>query len=73
MITTLNIIIDGTNFSALFYAGDVLLTSLTVCGLQKVINFTNQYITAHGFKFNPQKPSVSLCEDVSYANSLLLL
>ena len=37
------------------YADDLILTSLSVTGLQKLIDTANSYITVHGLKFNPTK------------------
>ena len=37
----------------LCYADDSILTSLSVTGLQELIDTANSYITEHGLKFNP--------------------
>ena len=37
------------------YADDLILTSLTVTGLQSLIDVSRDYITAHGLNFNPSK------------------
>ena len=37
------------------YADDLILTSLTVTGLQSLIDESHDYITSHGLNFNPSK------------------
>ena len=37
------------------YADDLILTSLTVTGLQSLIDVSRDYITSHGLNFNPSK------------------
>ena len=37
------------------YADDLILTSLTVTGLQSLIDVSRDYITPHGLNFNPSK------------------
>ena len=37
------------------YADDILLCSLTVTGLQRLIDVANMYISSHGLCFNPTK------------------
>ena len=49
------IVIANSTFNAFCYADDLLLVSLTKTGLQKLINYANDYITSHGLRFNPNK------------------
>ena len=60
MIDTLSqrndgICINGSSFNVFCYADDLLLTSLTATGLQRMIDYCSTYITSHGLRFNPQK------------------
>ena len=49
--STGSICING--FSYVFcHADDLLFTSLTETGFQKLINVANEYITSHGLRFN---------------------
>ena len=43
------------NFNCFCYADDILLCSVTVTGLQKLINIANEYVYDHGLRFNPAK------------------
>ena len=45
--------IGQNHFNVFCYADDLLLCSLTVSGLQKLINIANKYILEHGLAFNP--------------------
>ena len=47
--------INDHSFNVFCYADDLLLTSLTVSGLQKMICVANKYIRDNGLKFNPLK------------------
>ena len=49
------IIINKQSFNVFCYADDLMLASLTVTGLQTMINVANRYITEHGLQFNPNK------------------
>ena len=49
------IIINKQSFNVFCYADDLMLASLTVTGLQTMINVANRYITEHGLQFNPKK------------------
>ena len=49
------ICIDNTSYNVFCYADDVLLTSTTVTGLQRVIDVADKYISSHGLRFNPIK------------------
>ena len=49
--------INGTTFNLCCYADDLLLCSVTVSGLQKLIDAANKYITSHGLRFNHEKTS----------------
>ena len=41
------------SYNVFCYADDLILTSLTVTGLQSLIDVSRDYITAHGLNFNP--------------------
>ena len=43
------------SYNVFCYADDLILTSLTVTGLQSLINVSRDYITSHGLNFNPSK------------------
>lgn len=45
----------GVSFNVFCYADDVLLTSLTITGLQKLINAANEFIRSYGMSFNASK------------------
>ena len=47
--------IGDNSYNVFCYADDVLLTSLTVTGLQSLIDRADAYITGHGLRFNPLK------------------
>ena len=47
--------INKESFNVFCYADDLILTSLTVTGLQSLIDISLDYITAHGLNFNPSK------------------
>ena len=47
--------INKESFNVFCYADDLILTSLTVAGLQSLIDVSRDYITAHGLNFNPSK------------------
>ncbi len=44
-----------TSYNIFVYADDLLLTSTTVTGLQRMINYVNNYIVEHGLSFNATK------------------
>ena len=54
------IVIANSTFNAFCYADDLLLVSLTKTGLQKLINYANDYITSHGLRFNPNKTTCTI-------------
>ena len=54
------IAINNISFNVFCYADDLMLTSLTVTGLQKIIDLANRYITDHGLKFNPNKTECAI-------------
>ena len=58
--TTGGIRIHGLSYNVFCYADDLLLTSLTVSGLQNLINIANMYIVDHGLRFNPSKTECSI-------------
>ena len=47
--------IGAENYNVYCYADDLLLSSTTVSGLQKLINIANANITRNALTFNPQK------------------
>ena len=47
--------IDGVSYNVCCYADDLLLSSLSIPGLQTLIDKATDYITMHGLKFNPSK------------------
>lgn len=47
--------IGDSSFNVFCYADDILLCSLTVTGLQRLIDVANMYISSHGLCFNPTK------------------
>ena len=47
--------IDSTTYNVFCYADDLLVTSATVTGLQKLLDYAEQFITSHGLRFNPIK------------------
>ena len=49
--------IDKYSFNVFCYADDILLTSATSSGLQKLIDFANSYVSSHGLSFNAAKSS----------------
>ena len=53
--TIVGICIENTSYNVSCYADDVLLTSTTVTGLQRVIDVADKYISSHGLRFNPIK------------------
>ena len=58
--------IDGVNYNVCCYADDLLLCSLTIIGLQLLINEANNYITQHGLRFNPLKTTCVTFGKCSY-------
>ena len=53
--TTGGIKINRQSYNVFAYADDLLLTSTTVSGLQRLINNANEYITENGLSFNATK------------------
>ena len=47
--------IGTKSYNVFCYADDILICSLSVTGLQRLINEANQYVTDHGLLFNPNK------------------
>ena len=43
------------SYNVFCYAADLILMSLTVTGLQSLIDVSRDYITSHGLNFNPSK------------------
>ena len=49
------IVIGNTTYNVFCYADDLLLTSTSLTGLQRMIDKANEYIVSHGLCFNPSK------------------
>ena len=47
--------INKNSYSAFCYADDLILMSLTITGLESLINIFRNYITSHGLNFNSSK------------------
>ena len=47
--------ITNISYNVFCYADDILIASLTVTGLQNMINLADKYISDHGLRFNPLK------------------
>ena len=47
--------INNVSFNVFCYADDLMLASLSVTGLQNMIEVSSRYIRNHGLRFNPQK------------------
>ena len=47
--------INGVSYNLCCYADDLLLCSLSITGLQTLIDEANYYIKQHGLRFNPAK------------------
>ena len=58
--------IDDVKYNVCCYADDLLLCSLTIKGLQQLINEANTYITEHGLRFNPLKTTCVTFGKCSY-------
>ena len=53
--STMGISINNKHLNVICYADDILLVSLTVTGLQKLINVTSNNVESNGLRFNPSK------------------
>ena len=51
------ITIGNNHYHCYCYADDLLLSSLTVTGLQRLIDIARNYVSDHGLQFNPEKTS----------------
>ena len=51
------ICVGRNSYNVFCYADDVLLMSLTVTGLQKLMDCANEYVTTHGLSCNARKSS----------------
>ena len=51
--------ISMESYNVFCYADDLILTSLTVTGLQSLIDVSRDYITSHGLNFNSSKTTCS--------------
>ena len=65
LVTTLSdmpcgLAINGITYNLCCYADDLLLCSLTILGLQKLIDKANSYICLHGLRFNPAKTTCAI-------------
>ena len=47
--------INKESYNVFCYADDLIITSLTITGLQSLINISRDYITSHGLNLNPSK------------------
>ena len=47
--------IGENSYNVFCYADDLVLTSLSVTGLQDLINSAKSFIVSHGLNFNPSK------------------
>ena len=54
------IIADKGNYNVFCYANDILLSSTTPSGLQKLFDKAVDYITMHSLRFNPAKTTCLL-------------
>lgn len=57
------IIINDSTYNVFCYADDLLLSSTTPSGLQRLINVASNYIVQHGLRFNPQKTTCMIYGD----------
>ena len=55
LINTFCININNDSFTIVHYAGDLILTSLSVSGLQELLDTASSYIIAHGLNCNATK------------------
>ena len=60
--------INGLSYNVFCYADDLLLTSTTVTGLQRLINHANMYISSHGLSFNAGKSSCIIFGKNTFVN-----
>ena len=67
---TCGVRIGNSSFNVCCYADDLLLTSLTTTGLQKLIDKANDYVLRHGISFNANK-STCVVFGKNYFNSPL--
>ena len=58
--TTGGIRIGQCTYNVCCYADDLVLTSLTVTGLQNLINCANDYVKKHGISFNAKKSTCAV-------------
>ena len=61
--------INNESYNVFCYADDLILTSLSVTGLQTLINMASRYIVSHGLKFNPTKTICTTFGRCTFANS----
>ena len=61
--------INNKSYNVFCYADDLILTSLSVTGLQTVINTASRYIVSHGLNFNPTKTICTTFGRCTFANS----
>ena len=54
------ICVGKTSYNVFCYADDILLLSLSVTGLQKLMDVANKYVINHGLSFNAKKSSCSV-------------
>ena len=61
--------INNESYNVFCYADDLILTSLSVTGLQTLINTASRYIVSHGLNFNPTKTICTTFGRCTLANS----
>jgi hypothetical protein len=59
---------DNSSYNVSCYADDILLTSTTVTGLQRLINVADIFISSHGLRFNPIKTHCITFGKTSFVN-----
>ena len=63
------ILINNESYNVFCYADDLILTSLSVTGLQTLINTASKYIVSHGLNFKPTKTICTTFGRCAFANS----
>ena len=61
--------INNESYNDFCYADDLILPSLSVTGLQTLINTASRYIMSHGLNFNPTKTICRTFGRCTFANS----
>ena len=55
------------SYNVFCYADDLVLTSLSVTGLQDLINSAKSFIVSHGLNFNPSKTVCTILSETRYS------